>query len=100
MIYLCPCCHAYVGVHKGTNIPLGRLADTELRGWKAAAHAVFDPLWKRGGPFDGHRDFAYQWLSARMGLPEGKTHIGMFDVQECKKAIDIIYAERSNLKWK
>lgn len=47
-IYLCRNCMAYVGVHKGTDKPLGRLANAELRNWKKAAHAVFDPLWKYG----------------------------------------------------
>lgn len=54
-IYLCRNCMAYVGVHKGTDKPLGRLANAELRNWKKAAHAVFDPLWKYGG-FRGHRN--------------------------------------------
>lgn len=31
MIYLCRKCDAYVGVHKGTNKALGRLANKELR---------------------------------------------------------------------
>lgn len=100
MIYLCPQCHAFVGVHKGSDRPLGRLANAELRAWKSAAHAVFDLLWKRGGPFYRRRDRAYIWLAGKMGLPPGQTHIGMFDVPECKKVIDIIYAERSALEWK
>ena len=33
-IYLCRNCMAYVGVHKGTDKPLGRLANAELRNWK------------------------------------------------------------------
>lgn len=52
MIYLCPNCGAYVGVHKGSDKPLGRLANSELRNWKKAAHAAFDPLWKYG-PYRG-----------------------------------------------
>lgn len=67
-IYLCRNCMAYVGVHKGTDKPLGRLANAELRNWKKAAHAVFDPLWKYGR-FRGHRNAAYAWLAQKMGLP-------------------------------
>ena len=74
-IYLCRNCMAYVGVHKGTDKPLGRLANAELRNWKKAAHAVFDPLWKYG----------------RFRVE--KTHIGMFDVGQCRKAIEIIEKE-------
>lgn len=91
-IYLCRNCMAYVGVHKGTDKPLGRLANAELRNWKKAAHAVFDPLWKYGR-FRGHRNAAYGWLAQKMGLPVEKTHIGMFDVGQCRKAIEIIERE-------
>ena len=79
MIYLCPRCGAYVGVHKGSDKPLGRLANSELRNWKKAAHAAFDPLWKYG-PYRGRRNEAYRWLSEKMGTPIEFTHIGMFDV--------------------
>lgn len=93
-IYLCRNCMAYVGVHKGTDVPLGRLANAELRYWKKAAHAAFDPLWKRG-PFRYHRDVAYGWLARKMGLPFEHTHIGLFDVSQCKKAVRICRNERS-----
>lgn len=59
---------------------------------KKAAHAVFDPLWKYGR-FRGHRNAAYAWLAQKMGLPVEKTHIGMFDVGQCRKAIEIIEKE-------
>lgn len=83
MIYYCPDCKAWVGVHKGTDVPLGRLADAELRKAKIAAHAAFDVIWRRRTT----RKKAYKWLSERMGLPVEKTHIGMFDVAQCKRVI-------------
>lgn len=94
MIYLCRPCRAYVGVHRGTDKPLGRLANTELRHWKKAAHAAFDPLWQYG-QFKHRRNAAYYWLAEKMGLPKEQTHIGMFDVPECKRVIEICQAERS-----
>ena len=33
-------------------------------------------------------------LAQKMGLPVEKTHIGMFDVAQCRKAINIIRAEK------
>lgn len=93
MLYLCRPCNAYVGCHKGTDQPLGRLADAELRKWKRAAHSAFDPLWKHGR-FKGYRNVAYAWLAKRMGLPAQSAHIGMFDVDECKKVIKICLLER------
>lgn len=89
MIYLCRNCMAYVGVHKGTDKPLGRLANAELRHWKKRAHAAFDPLWQRGC-FRGRRSNAYAWLAQKMGLPIKQTHIGMFDVSECRRVIQIV----------
>ena len=92
MIYLCRNCMAYVGVHKGTSKPLGRLANAELRHWKKLAHAFFDPLWKFGR-FKGRRNDAYGWLSKKRGLPIEKTHIGMFDVQQCRQVVEICRKE-------
>lgn len=92
MIYYCGDCNAYVGVHKGSDKPLGRLANAELRYWKTAAHAVFDPLWKYGR-FKHHRNAAYGWLAQKMGIPVEQTHIGMFDVAQCRRAINIVQNE-------
>lgn len=89
MMYLCRNCMAYVGVHKGTDKPLGRLANAELRKWKKNAHAAFDPLWQYG-PFKHRRKAAYRWLAKQMGLPVDQTHIGMFDVGQCKQVIEIV----------
>lgn len=96
MIYLCRPCRAYVGVHRSTNKPLGRLADAELREWKKRAHAAFDPVWQTG-PFHRRRNDAYAWLAQKMGLPQEKTHIGMFDVHQCKQVVQIMYDERRNV---
>lgn len=88
-VWLCRKCMAYVCCHKGTDKPLGRLANAELRYWKRRAHDAFDPLWKYGR-FRGYRNAAYAWLAQKMCLPVEKTHIGMFDVAQCKKVIEII----------
>lgn len=93
MIYLCRNCIAYVGVHKGTAKPLGRLANAQLRYWKIQAHASFDPLWQYGR-FKHYRNAAYAWLAEQMRLPVEKTHIGMFDVNDCKRVIAICNTER------
>ena len=89
MIYLCRDCDAYVGVHKGTDCPKGRLANAELRAYKKRAHSAFDPLWHSGGMT---RTQAYQWLSRQMGIPKSECHIGMFDVARCVRAITLCKA--------
>jgi hypothetical protein len=92
-IYLCRPCRAWVGVHKGTIKPLGRLANEELRYWKKEAHAAFDPIWQGKvnlgwGKFKA-RNSTYEWLAKEMKLPVEHTHIGMFDVNQCKKVVEL-----------
>lgn len=88
MVWDCRPCDAYVGVHKNSNnLPLGRLANSQLRYWKKQAHLAFDPLWKSGGM---SRRGAYQWLSDIMSLTPLQSHIGEFDVDQCKKLIEIL----------
>jgi hypothetical protein len=71
----------------GTNRPLGRLANAELREWKKRAHAHFDPLWQSRRY---SRSKAYRMASDMMGKSVSETHIGMFDVQDCKDLIESI----------
>lgn len=86
-MYICRRCDAYVGTHSGTEQALGRVANKELRTWKKKAHAAFDPLWKERGVV---RSQAYIWMANKMGLPIEEAHIGMFDVEQCKKLIQLI----------
>lgn len=86
MIYLCKDCDAYCGVHKGTNKALGRLANRELREAKKQAHYYFDMIWKEPLKLMSRSD-AYNGLSAWMNLHPDLTHIGMFDIDQCKDAI-------------
>ena len=85
--YLCSDCNAYVGTHKGTLKPLGRLANAELRQAKVDAHAAFDPLWK-GNRFARRKD-AYSWLAKQLGIPRYACHIGEFDVATCVHVIEV-----------
>lgn len=91
MIYICMPCDAYVGVHKGTDKALGRLANKNLRHWKKEAHAHFDPIWKKeieeGVDKKEARNKAYKWLSEQMKLHIDLTHIGMMDIKQCKQVV-------------
>ena len=83
-------------VYHGHSFGMIYLANSELRNWKKAAHAAFDPLWKYG-PYRGRRNEAYRWLSEKMGTPIEFTHIGMFDVDQCRKVVRIMREERNQL---
>jgi hypothetical protein len=83
--YLCKPCNAYVGCHStgSGEKPLGRLANAELRREKQKVHAVIDPVWKSGNL---SRKEVYAALAVFMGLQKHETHVGMFDIEQCKKA--------------
>ena len=86
--YACRPCAAYVGCHPGSDRPLGRLADEELRRWKRRVHAAFDPHWKTGG--GAARSRAYARLAREMGIPAAECHTGMFDLARCKAALTVV----------
>lgn len=99
--YLCRNCRAFVGVHTGTETPLGTLANEELRRYRKAAHFWFDKIWKKPTRITT-RYKAYEWLSNELGLPREKTHIGMFEKDQCEQAIKIaqrILQENGVTEW-
>lgn len=87
--WLCTLCDAYVGTHRGSKAhnPLGRLANAELRRAKQDVHRVFDPLWKTK---QMTRNEAYRWLAEELGIDRKECHIGMFDVDRCRQAFEIV----------
>ena len=90
-IYLCdayPNCDARVRCHPKTIIPMGTLADKELRKWRSLVHRKFDPLWQSG--VFSSRQAAYKWLSKAMRLPLEKTHVAMFNIRQCQRATALI----------
>ncbi len=96
-VWACLPCQAWVGVHKGTIIPLGRLADKELRVQKIRAHTAFDRLWKAKMVRDGcskkdARGAGYKWLARQMGIPARDTHIGMFSADQCRQVVALCMA--------
>ena len=93
-LYVCsgyPECDAYVGVHAGTFLPKGSLANGDLRHKRILAHRMFDSIW-RSGIFT-RRD-AYRWMQDTFSLSDTQAHIGQFSdyrceclIQECKKVL-------------
>lgn len=94
MIYLCEPCNAYVGCHKNSTNSLGRLANKDLREWKKLAHKYFDNLWARSAIHHNiarnqARKNGYAWLSKQLDIEVKLCHIGMFDVNTCKRVIEL-----------
>lgn len=90
-MWICRPCNAWVGCHRGTTRPLGRLANRTLRHWKIRAHKAFDKKWK--GKQRRSRKKAYTWLAKRMNLNESQCHIGKFDVAQCVQVVEICKGE-------
>lgn len=86
--YKCDGCDAYVGVHTGTKIPLGRMANRELRELKKKCHALFDPVWKLNKNIK--REHAYGRLANVLGIPINECHFGWFDKPMLDKAFEIM----------
>lgn len=87
MLYVCskyPKCDAYVRVHAGTKIPVGSLANKELRHLRRIAHQYFDQLYLTGLMT---KDAAYQWLSDLLCTPPSEAHIGYLGEYYCKEVI-------------
>lgn len=90
-----PDCDSYVGCHKGTKKPLGRLADASLRLAKGKVHALFDPMWKLKIDRDGctkkeARTAGYLWLAMELRIPADQCHVGMFDLKMCERALSVL----------
>lgn len=87
-VYVCgnyPQCDAYVGVHPGTRIPKGTLANPALRRKRVLAHQVFDQIWLRG---IFSRSDAYHWMADRFCLSDSQAHIGQFGTYMCDQVIE------------
>lgn len=89
----CAPCDAYVGCHRGTTRPMGRLADASLRDAKMRAHAAFDRLWQLSGMT---RKDAYRWLARALGISTVGCHIGEFDLAMCLRVVDACDARRQD----
>jgi zinc-finger-containing domain len=84
MCYLCKDCGAYVGCHNNSKMPLGSMANKELRQWRMKAHAVIDPLWKS-------RKYKRHTVYAKIAKAFGETvHIGESNIERCKEVIEKI----------
>lgn len=85
-VYVCdnyPDCDSYVGVHKGTDRPLGTLANKELRTARVGCHRKFDESWKSGR---STREDAYKTLSIITGIEN--PHFGQFTLEQCNAFLE------------
>lgn len=84
--YLCEC-GAYCGCHPGTTSALGSPCGPATRKARSAAHAAFDPLWKRKTM---SRHLAYKWLAEQLGIDPADCHIGMMTEATARRVVFVV----------
>lgn len=88
--YRCTGCHAYVGLHPSTDLPLGTLANSELRSMRNRSKKAFFDAMRHYGVSD--RTVAYKWLARLMDIEYHECHFGWFSVAQCRHAETVILA--------
>lgn len=88
MLYVCtkyPECDAYVRVHKGTNKPVGTLANYKLRALRNEAHKLLAEIQRRDIMT---KQECYQWIANLIMAPLSQAHIGYLGEYYCQIVID------------
>ena len=95
-IYVCHPCKAFIGCRKGTYIPLGRLANPELRELKKKFISLFDKKWTSPSinllreQGTDTRNKAYNRLARIMKIPRSHCNVAVFSANQCRKAIELL----------
>lgn len=105
-LWKCDGCSGYVGCHPGTDRPLGVPADAPTRHARMKLHNErLDPLWAvadRAGFYKPDSKKArwkirrvaryrvYSYLADKLGIPYDQCHVGLFDIERCRKAWTIL----------
>lgn len=99
-VWRCVSCDASVGCHRpgarvtapggvelvsdGT-LPMGSLANAELRATRIETHRMLDALWHP--PACMTRPEAYRWMARVLNIPEGEAHVASMTYDECVKVM-------------
>lgn len=92
--FICDCfpdCKGSVGTHPDGR-PLGTIPDEATKVLRRQIHAEIDPLWKNREDRSKkrNRSSVYGWLRRILKISPQKCHIGMFNEQDCLRALEII----------
>jgi hypothetical protein len=78
---------AIVGCHDVSTVPLGTLANQELRQLRILVHRHLDTLWQSNKLT---RNDTYRILAKKLKLKHKNCHIAMFNIDQCNNAIHVI----------
>lgn len=93
LIYICRTCAAWCGVHAGSDQSLGTVSQKPLRDLRHQAHLIFDPICEAKRLKDNvskrkSKAAGYKWLSQLLDIEIETSHIGYFNIAQCKKVIE------------
>ncbi len=81
-----PKCDSYVRAHDVSKLPMGTLANGDLRNKRIKAHQAFGKMWQSGIMTKRQ---AYLWMQGKFGLNEDQAHIGKFGEYMCDELIKV-----------
>lgn len=83
--YICDKCKNFVGVHKGTNIPLGTIPTKEIKEYRKKIHSIIDPIFLKSKDKHFTRKNIYRFLSEKLNK---QYHTALLSCKEdCEKVI-------------
>ena len=93
-VWICVSCQAWIGIHSRStrNVPLGRLANAELREAKSRLHDALEPLVAAKVRRDAVNPFsarakALQWVATELGFDPVPTSIHDMTLDQCQQAL-------------
>jgi hypothetical protein len=93
-VWICPPCGAWIGIHARStrNVPLGRLANAELREAKSRLHDALEPLVAgkirrdRVNAFEA-RAKAIRWVASELRFDPLPATIHALSLDQCEQAL-------------
>jgi hypothetical protein len=96
-LWICVPCQAWIGIFPRSvrNVPLGRLANEQLRQLKPQVHAALEPLVAAKVRRDScnvyeARSKAFQWLAGELGIDPKRCQLNHLDPDQCRRALEVI----------
>lgn len=86
--YRCPVCGAMVGTHIGTNIPYGTPVNKETAEMRVKTHSLMEEMISKNNL---EKTDVYHYLVSKFPTKSvEKVHVGCFDTDSCKKAMNFL----------
>lgn len=94
-VLYCARCGAWINTQFGREMALGSVANATVRQLRQRVHLLLEPTWKQfyeqfyGTPKGRCINACYEALGVLMGLPPEHSHVSMFQLEECRKALHL-----------